>query len=207
MNPNYRQQAVLNSHSQQQAQQPPQQQLQQQQQSQNQQNRRGPRRPSTLVYGNAQAGDDAERFNLAADVNLVAFGVSKDASPDQFKEYLVARGLRVTDIELITKFRINECRSYTYCVAIKAEDYEKALDPHIWPHRVGIRLFKNKRTQPDLLSWNQQSNAKNNQLNQNNLRNSTPRHQSSPQPTISVESPLQITNRFVAAGFATEVTN
>ena len=135
----------------------------------------------------------------------MAFGVSKDASPDQFKNYLVVRGLRVTDVELITKFRIPECRSYTYRVAIKAEDYEKALNPDIWPHRVGIRLFKNKRAQPDLLSWNQQSNP--NQLNQNAARNSTPMHVLSHPPSISVDSPLELQNRFVAAGFANEVTN
>ena len=120
---------------------------------------------------------------------------------------MTSRGLRVTDIELLTKFRIEECRSYTYRVAIKAEDYDKALDPRVWPHRVGIRIFKNKRTQTDLLSQNQQSNRNQGINNHNGVETSTPVGPASSQPSLTVNTPLEVRNRFVAAGFASEVTN
>ena len=98
-----------------------------------------------VVISQGVSGDEAEKFKLAADVNLVVSGVSRDATPDQLKNFLTSKGLQITDIELLTKFHINEARSFTYRIAIKPEDYKKAFNPRIWPHRVAVRLLKNKK--------------------------------------------------------------
>ena len=104
-----------------------------------------PRRRPSVLYGNARYdgnGASAEQY-LSADINLVATGVSKDATSDQLKEFLESNGIKVTDIELLTNFP-DEVRSFTYRVAIKPEDFEKALTPDVWPYRVGVRHYKNK---------------------------------------------------------------
>ena len=97
------------------------------------------------MYGNAKNCDNAENLELAADISLVASGVSRDATPDQLKSFLISKGLRVSGVELLTSFRIEEARSFTYRVSIKAADYEKALNADVWLHRVGVRLYRNKR--------------------------------------------------------------
>ena len=40
---------------------------------------------------------------------------------------------------------------------IKTADYEKAMDPEVWPYRVGIRHFKPQRRNKQGMSWEQQS--------------------------------------------------
>jgi hypothetical protein len=137
---------------QQQLQQQQHQQQQQQRGNQNQQNRsnqQGRRRASALVFGNVKAGnmkdgkDETENCLLTADVNLVASGVSKDATPEQLKEFIVSKGINVTEIELLANHKV-EARSFSYRIAIKPADYEKALKPDVWPYRVGVRLYKPK---------------------------------------------------------------
>ena len=110
-----------------------------------------------IVYGNARAGDNTGNVELTADVSLVASGASRDATSEQLKSFLISKGLRVTEIELLTNFRREEARSFTYRIAIKADDYEKALNADVWPHRVGVRLFRNKRTFANTGSWASQS--------------------------------------------------
>ena len=158
-----------------------------------------PRRNSALVYGQAKEGDAQEKFSLAADVNLVASGVSKSATPEQLKSYLISRGIQVTDIELLTKFFINESKSYTYRIAIKPEDYEKALVPEIWPHRVGVRLFKQKRVQQDQ-NWNPVQGQNLSQQDNISSRKSLPVVN---QPLEN--TPLETRNRFDIPGFADEI--
>ena len=45
-------------------------------------------------------------------------------------------------------------RTNTFKVCIKATDYDKAIRPEVWPLRVGVRLFRPKRTSQN---WAQQS--------------------------------------------------
>ena len=114
-----------------------------------------PRRPSALIYGNARTGaDDSEQF-LAADAELVAYGVSKDATEEQLKQFITSKGINVTAVKKLTTFE--EARTYTFRVSIKASDYEKALKPEVWPLRVGVRPFRPKRTNNQTQSWAQQS--------------------------------------------------
>ena len=110
------------------------------------------RRPSTLLFGKAKTGkDDVENF-LAANVNLVATGVAKDATSEQLKEFIVNKGINVVEIELLTQHP--EARTNTFRIAIKPSDYDRAMNPDVWPYRVGVRIFRQKRAQH---SWNNQS--------------------------------------------------
>jgi hypothetical protein len=49
------------------------------------------RKPS-IMYGKAKMGKDGAEELLAADVALVASGVSKDATAEQFKEFVERKG-------------------------------------------------------------------------------------------------------------------
>ena len=81
-----------------------------------------------------------EQHNIAADIHLVAFGVSKNVSGVQLSNFLAGKGLHVVSCDLLTKFE--GARSLAYKVVVKASDLEKAQNPGTWPNRVGIRLFK-----------------------------------------------------------------
>jgi hypothetical protein len=90
------------------------------------------RRPSTLFFGEAKIGKGDTEELFAADANLVASGVSKDATAEQLKDFLVGKGIGVTDTN-------------TFRIAIKVADYDKAMNPSVWPYFVGVRRFKPKR--------------------------------------------------------------
>merc|ERR1712196_717532 len=62
-----------------------------------------------LLRGN---GDDNPGNGIAADVNLVAYNISKTVSADQVTNYLANKGLYIKDCELL------------------------------WPNGVGVRFFK-----------------------------------------------------------------
>ena len=125
--------------------------------------------------------------------------------------FLVSKGIQVTEVELLTSFRKEEARSFTYRVTIRPEDYDKALCPDVWPHRVSVRLFSNKRRNGPL-SWAQQSSQSNS--NASNFEE-TPRpswrrsnvRQQPPQPQLVEASPISTQNRFLTTGFETEVVN
>ena len=93
-------------------------------------------------------------ISLAADVELAAYGVSKDATEEQLKEFISNKGICVTDVKKLTTYE--QARTNTFKVSIKASDYDKAIRPEVWPLRVGVRLFRPKRTTQ---SWAQQSAA------------------------------------------------
>ena len=183
---------------------------------QNHQNRsnQNRRRPSALVYGNGKHGsNDSNQFICSADVNLVASGVSKDATVEQLKEFIVARGINVTDIELLTNHFKEESRSFTYRIAIKAEDYEKALKPDVWPYRVGVRPYKAKRSQQQQNSWQYQSGhaGGNMRMEETGQKNFQPAGNVAPKRTETTEAQgaqgLDLSNRYVANGFSSKVFN
>ena len=115
-------------------------------------------------------------------------------------------------IELLTNFRREEARSFTYRIAIKAADYEKALNADVWPHRVGVRLFRNKRNFMNPGSWSSQSGQTG-----GNVLTSREEYQNlmsarSTNSLVNINQPsrsesLAVQNRFVTPGFATEVLN
>ena len=107
------------------------------------------------MFGAAKTGkDDTEELLAAdADANLVASGVSKDATCEQLKEFIMNKGITVTDIELISL--APQRRTNTFRVAIKIADFDKAMDPNVWPYRVGVRRFRPHR--PKQGTWASQS--------------------------------------------------
>ena len=102
-----------------------------------------PRKQSTLLFGKSKTGRDNQTQLLAANVNLVASGVSKAATDKQLKDFLEEKGIKVTEIENMTYHP--EARTNTFRVAIAIEDYEKALNPEVWPYRVAVRNFRPAR--------------------------------------------------------------
>ena len=75
-------------------------------------------------------------------------------------------------------------------MTIKPSEYEKALSPDVWPYRVGVRHFKQKRKKPDHLQ---------NQFSQSGGHIALqPRH-SKPALRVHVPAPvtpLETANRF-----------
>ena len=103
----------------------------------------GARKNSVLVYGNATTGRDDTEEILAADVELVATGVSRDATTDQLKNFILSKGIEVIEILKLTTFE--QARTNTYKIKIKAAQYLKAMNPEMWPLRVGVRHFRQPR--------------------------------------------------------------
>ena len=62
------------------------------------------RRPAPNLYGNARSVDSNSDQPLAADVELAAYGVSKDATEVQLKEFILSKGIRVTDVKKLTTY-------------------------------------------------------------------------------------------------------
>ena len=118
------------------------------------------RTKNVILHGSSE--DNSVDSSLAADVSLVAFGVAKDASADKLKAYLEKKGLKIVSCDLLTK-HVNEARTHSYKVTMKASEYEKAKDPLIWPYRVGVRLFKHLNSKPRdnrrQEGWGEQSKA------------------------------------------------
>ena len=106
------------------------------------------------MFGTAKTGRDDNENLLAADVCLVASGVSKDAREDQLKDFVESKGISVINIEKLTTHP--DARTNTFKVVIKLSDYEKAMNPEVWPYRVGVRHFKPQRRKQGM-SWNEQS--------------------------------------------------
>ena len=99
-----------------------------------------------VIYGSAKADSDAA--SLAADVSRVAFGVNKECSRDSMKTYLIEKGIDVIDVIDMTREEVlDNVNVKTMKVVVKASQYERAMDPSIWPCRVGVRLWKDKEAQ------------------------------------------------------------
>ena len=113
-----------------------------------------PRKQSTLLYGQAKTGKDNRTQLLAANVNLVASGVSKAATGNQLKEFLEDKGIKVAEIECMTYHP--DARTNTFRVAIDIADYEKALNAGVWPYRVAVRPFRPARKDRDQRSMEAQ---------------------------------------------------
>ena len=113
-----------------------------------------PKRKPSILFGTARTGKDNGERLLAADVCLVASGVSKVATPNQLMEFVQSKGISVTNVELLTQHP--EARTNTFKVVIKPADYEKAMNPEVWPYRVGVRHYKAPRRKEGM-SWNEQS--------------------------------------------------
>ena len=96
-----------------------------------------------MISGSAKA--DSLAASLAADVSLVAFRVNKECSRDPMKTCLIEKGTNVIDVIDMTRDEVlANCNVKPMKVVVKASPYERAIDPNIWPCRVGVRLWKDK---------------------------------------------------------------
>jgi hypothetical protein len=68
------------------------------------------------------------------------------------KEFLEDKGINVTEIECMTYHP--EARTNTFRVAIAIGDYEKALNPEVWPYRVAVRTFRPSKRIENRSQWN-----------------------------------------------------
>ena len=122
-------------------------------------------RTPSIMYGTFKVGTDDTQELLAADVSLVASGVSKDATAEQLKEFIEGKGIGVIEIEKLTK-EDAETRTNTFKVVVKLSDYEKAMQPEVWPYRLGVWHYKPQRRNQQGMSWQQQSQQAGGQLQQ-----------------------------------------
>ena len=126
-----------------------------------------------MFHGNSA---EAEASSLAADVDLVASGVAKDATEKQLLDFLKIKGINVVKVECLTKSELvvkNKVRSKTMKVTIKAAQLDKAMDPGVWPYRVGVRHFrapKRSRQGAGDGSWASQSAQSGGRLEQGQSR-------------------------------------
>ena len=103
---------------------------------------KGKPKDKNVFRGNSAEG---EASNLAADIDLVASGVARDATEKHLEDYLKAKGLNVVKVKCLTKPELiseEKVRSKTMKVTVKAMHHEKAMDPDMWPYRVGVRHYR-----------------------------------------------------------------
>ena len=115
-----------------------------------------PRQQSWRKSLNILHGTADSKNTIAADVNLVAYGVARDATADGLRSFLESKGISVVECKNLTTFE--HARTHSYKVTIKASEYEKATRPEVWPYRVGVRLFKQfkKRESDEQANWDAQ---------------------------------------------------
>jgi hypothetical protein len=98
------------------------------------------------IFGNARetTEDGSENVKLAADVDLVAFGVRKDVSAQMMTEWLQSKKIDAV-VKIMTRTEVLESvRTITMRVTVKASQHEEALKPEVWPYRVGVRHWDNR---------------------------------------------------------------
>ena len=108
-----------------------------------QQQKPSPKQKKNICFGTAKTtGAEDKETLLAADVDLVASGVSKDCTNDNLKEFLENKGINVVAIETLTKDEVlPNVRTKTFKITVTAAQYELALQPEVWPYRVAVRHY------------------------------------------------------------------
>ena len=157
------------------------------------QNQFRPRRQSTLLFGQSRTGKDNQSQLLAANVNLVASGVSKAATDKQLKQFLEDKGIKVTEIECLTYHP--DARTNTFRVAIAIEDYEKALNPEVWPYRVAVRTFRPSRRNRDQQSMEAQF-GRTGGVFHNQQQQPRHHHRQHQQPAGQAPEVLEVSNQY-----------
>lgn len=121
-----------------------------------------------IFHGSAKTTDSEDQTedtaNLAADVDLVAFNISKQCTEAQLQSFLEAKSFKAELVECLTREELlkdNKVRSKTMKVTFKASELEKAMNPDMWPFRVGVRHYKpdSRRSTREggSMSWQEQS--------------------------------------------------
>ena len=125
-----------------------------------QQQKQTPRpQKKNICFGTAKVSGEENRENLlAADVDLVATGVGKDCTNEDLKEFLKDKGIDAVAVETLTKDEVlPNVRTKTFKVTVRPAQYENALNPEVWPYRVGVRHFRAPRRPDREGTWSNQS--------------------------------------------------
>ena len=106
-----------------------------------------------IFHGKATTSpeENVTEISLAADVDIVAFGVAKTAEPEHLEKFLKDRGVEVEKVECLTNIELikeGKVKSKTMKVTVKASEHEKAMNPDVWPQRVGVRYYKAPSRRP-----------------------------------------------------------
>ena len=115
-----------------------------------------------------------EGCTLAANVELVAYGLGKDVTSIQLSNFLQDKGIDIIDCQLLTKFE--GARSLSFKITVKPQHFEKVKDPSLWPYRVGMRLYKHFNS----------GNKMNNITGTKNIRNQNKSLRFASRPLISL---------------------
>ena len=68
---------------------------------------------------------------------------------------------------MLTKQEVlDQVRTLTFRVAVKAAQYEEALKPEVWPFRVGVRHYRAPRREKPENNWKGQSERTGGQIDQ-----------------------------------------
>ena len=142
---------------------------------------------------------------------MVAAGVSKAATGEQLKEFIEDKGIKVEEIECLTYHP--DARTNTFRIAIAISDYDKALNPEVWPYRVAVRPFRPSRKDRDQKSLEYQFGRSGGVIQQHaqqqahhtHAQHQQQRHpQTFQQHAIQATEVLEISNRYDAlAGMET----
>ena len=116
-----------------------------------------PRQSKNICFGTAKtSGHEGKEKLLAADVDLVATGVGKDCTNDDLKEFLQGKGIDAVAVETLTREEVlPNVRTKTFKITVKAAQYERSLDPDVWPYRVAVRHFRAPKRPEN--TWSNQS--------------------------------------------------
>ena len=131
---------------------------------------KGTRSPRNICYGSAKtSGDQNVETMLAADVDLVASGVGKDCTDEDMSQFLKGRGIEAVAVETLTKKEVlDQVRTKTFKITVKAAQYEAALKPEVWPYRVAVRHYKAPRRQDT--NWSGQAERSGGIIEKNDQR-------------------------------------
>ena len=116
-----------------------------------------PRQQKNICYGTAKtAGGEGYEKHLAANIDLVASGVSKDCSDEDLKEFLKNKDIDAVAVETLTRDEVlQNVRTKTFKIIVTPAQYENALKPEVWPYRVAVRHYRAPRRTDT--TWGSQS--------------------------------------------------
>ena len=139
-------------------------------------------------------GEQKTEKLLAADIDFVAKGVSKNCSDEDLRGFLTDKGVNVI-AEVLPNVRTK-----TFKVTVKAAQYEMVLKPDIWPYRVAVRHFRAPKRSEQ--SWNNQSSKTGGIISENSQNLNLGYAQTHLNPGVSTQhqepfsTPINVSNQF-----------
>ena len=94
------------------------------------------RQKANILHGTSKS----ETEMLSADIHLVVYGLAKQVTALQLSRLVEQKGIKILACDLLTKYE--GARSLSFKISVRSYDYEKVINPDIWPVGVGIRHFK-----------------------------------------------------------------